>query len=404
VTAVANEEHIELLKQGVEAWNAWREKAAGYPDADANLQGASLEHADLRGANLRRATLHSANLEHADLRRANLQGSNLIHANLDGASLDGADLRHADLSRADLCDAKLACADLRHADLTRADLSYADLCDAKLEGANLRQADLSRADLNRASLEGAHLENANLSHANLEGANLKVAFLNGTNLNKAKLNGANLANAGLTETAFTNVDLTSVTGLEACTHLGPSIIDHRTLEKSSPLPLSFLRGVGLPNRLIEYLPSIFNQAFQYYSCFISYSAKDQDFAHRIHTDLQDKGVRCWFAPHDLLWGGKIRDEIDVAIRLRDKLLLILSEHSLRSHWVEDEVEKAFDEERNRKQTVLFPIRIDDAVVDTDKSWARTLRVQRNIGHFPNWKDHNSYKVSFERLMRDLASK
>jgi hypothetical protein len=61
-------------------------------------------------------------------------------------------------------------------------------------------------------------------------------------------------------------------------------------------------------------------------------AKDQDFADRIHTDLQNKGVRCWFAPHDMPIGGKILDEIDDAIRLRDKVLLILSEHSIRSDW------------------------------------------------------------------------
>jgi hypothetical protein len=200
------------------------------------------------------------------------------------------------------------------------------------------------------------------------------------------------------------VDLTSVIGLETCIHIGPSSIDHQTPEKSRRLPLPFLRGVGLPDRLIEYLPSIFDQAIKYYSCFISYSTNDQEFADRIHADLQNRGVRCWFAPHDMPWGGKIREEIDVAIRLRDKLLLILSEHSLGSDWVEDEVEKAFDEERKRKQTVLFPIQIDDAVMDTEKAWARTLRLQRNIGYFPNWRDHNSYKTSFDRLMRDLASK
>jgi hypothetical protein len=50
--------------------------------------------------------------------------------------------------------------------------------------------------------------------------------------------------------------------------------------------------VGLPDRLIEYLPSLFDQAIQFYSCFISYSSKDQDFADRIHADLQNNGVRC----------------------------------------------------------------------------------------------------------------
>jgi len=92
--------------------------------------------------------------------------------------------------------------------------------------------------------------------------------------------------------------------------------------ESGPLPLAFLRGVGLPDTLIDYLPSLLNQPIQFYSCFISYSAKDQEFAERLHADLQNKGVRCWFAPHDMPIGAKIIDALDEAIRLRDKVLLI----------------------------------------------------------------------------------
>jgi hypothetical protein len=102
-------------------------------------------------------------------------------------------------------------------------------------------------------------------------------------------------------------------------------------------------------------------------------------------------------------GAKILDEIDAAVRLRDKLLLILSEHSIKSDWVEDEVTAAFEEERKRGQTMLFPIRLDDTVMDTNEAWAKKLSA-RNIGDFRNWKDHNSYKTSLERVMRDLASK
>jgi len=80
--------------------------------------------------------------------------------------------------------------------------------------------------------------------------------------------------------------------------------------------------------------------------------------------LQNKGVRCWFAPHDLPIGAKTWDAIDEAIRLRDKLLLILSKASIASEWAEDEVNKAYAEERSRKETVLFPIRIDNTVIST----------------------------------------
>jgi hypothetical protein len=80
-------------------------------------------------------------------------------------------------------------------------------------------------------------------------------------------------------------------------------------------------------------------------------------------------VRCWFAPHDLPIGSQFRDEIGAAIRRRDKVLLVLSEHSILSKRVEDEVEQAYEEEEKRDQVVLFPIRLDDAVITTDKAWA-----------------------------------
>jgi hypothetical protein len=103
-------------------------------------------------------------------------------------------------------------------------------------------------------------------------------------------------------------------------------------------------------------------------------------------------------------GAKIVDEIDAAIRHRDKLLLILSEHSIKSDWVEDEVTKAFEEERKRNQIVLFPIRIDDTVMNTNEAWAAKLRANRNIGDFRHWTDHNAYMKSLERVIRDLTLK
>src|SRR6185369_17041825 len=145
------------------------------------------------------------------------------------------------------------------------------------------------------------------------------------------------------------------------------------------------------------------QPIQHYSCFLSYSTNDQMFADRFCADLQSRDVRCWFAPHDMPIGAKVWDEIDAAIRIRDKVLLILSEHSIQSDWVEDEVTKAFEEERKRGQTVLFPIRLDDAVMDTDEPWTAKLRA-RHIGDFTRWKEHDEYQKSFERVLRDLTVK
>jgi hypothetical protein len=169
------------------------------------------------------------------------------------------------------------------------------------------------------------------------------------------------------------------------------------------LPLGFLRGIGLPDAVIDYLPSLTGEPIQFYSCFISYSHRDEEFAQRLHADLQNKGVRCWFAPHDLPIGGKILDEIDAAIRLRDKVLLILSEQSINSDWVEDEVKTAFEEERKRGQTVLFPLRLDDVILETNEAWASKLRADRHIGDFRQWRSHDQYQRTLDRVMRDLRS-
>ena len=296
------------------------------------------------------------------------------------------------MSDADLSGADLRGAYLRGADLRRADLQGAALINANLIGANLSEANLSGADL---------LE-ADLSTADLSGAKLNGTFLVETILTAMKLYGTTFDRAVLFATYFADVDLSSAIGLETADHRGACTIDHRTLRKSGQLPLSFLRGVGLPDKYIDYIPSLFDQAIQFYSCFISYSTRDQEFANRLHADLQNKGIRCWFAPHDLSIGAKTWDAIDEAIRLRDKVLLVLSEHSIASEWVEDEVSNGFAEECKRNTLVLFPIRLDNTVMDTTEAWALKLRDQRNIGDFRQWKDHDAYKRSLERIVRDLT--
>jgi hypothetical protein len=178
-----------------------------------------------------------------------------------------------------------------------------------------------------------------------------------------------------------------------------------TLVKSGRLPEVFLKGCGLSDDFIQQIPFLFwdKSAFEFYSCFISYNNRDEDFARRLHADLQSKGVRCWFAPEDMKIGDKIRQRIDETIRLYDKLLLILSQNSINSAWVEKEVETAFEKESCNNHTVLFPIRLDEQVMQTPTAWAADIRRTRHIGDFSRWKDHDDYKKAFERLLRDLKA-
>jgi len=109
---------------------------AGEGDGEkANLAGADLCWADLYGANLSRADLRGANLYGANLRWANLGRANLGRADLRGANLYGANLRWANLSWANLSGADLSRADLRGANLSETILNGANLIGTNLSGA-----------------------------------------------------------------------------------------------------------------------------------------------------------------------------------------------------------------------------------------------------------------------------
>jgi len=141
---------------------------------------------------------------------------------------------------------------------------------------------------------------------------------------------------------------------------------------------------------------------EYYTCFISYSSTDQAFAERLYADLQSRGVRCWLATEDMKIGDKFRPRIDEAIRLYDKLLLVLSEHSIASNWVQREVETAFDKEKQQQEPVLFPIRLDESVMQTTQAWAADIRRTRHLADFEQWRDHDKYQKALSRLIRDLT--
>jgi uncharacterized protein YjbI with pentapeptide repeats len=289
-----------------------------------------------------------------------------------------------------------------------------NLRDADLSGANLREANLFRANLDGANLGGANLfrvtlRDADLGEVTLRDADLRDADLSGATLIRAILSRANLSHVLLDETIFVDNDFTTVRGLETCRHGGPSTLDHRTLAKSGPLPLAFLRGCGLPEALIEYLPSILGEPFQFYSCFISYSSADEAFCHRLHERLQNAGLRVWFAPHDIQGGQKIHDQIDQAIRVYDKLLLVLSADSIRSRWVEFEIRQARKREVSEQWRLLFPVRLAgfEAIkawecfdADTAKDLATEIR-EYYIPDFTAWKDHDAFEAAVGRLLRDL---
>jgi uncharacterized protein YjbI with pentapeptide repeats len=291
-------------------------------------------------------------------------------------------------------------------DLFAANLKGAYLSKIDLSKANLARADLSDADLIEADLRNANLTEALVVRTNLFGADLTNANLRGAVITNAHLKNTKLHRAILGDTVMTKIDLSSALGIEEITHSGSSSIGVDTIYASKgDIPESFLRNAGVPTDFITYMKSLVGNAIEFYSCFISYSSKDQVFAERLHADLQGKGVRCWFATEDIKIGDKFRSRIEDSIRLYDKLLVVVSENSIRSLWVQEEVEAGlYGEHQHPGSTVLFPIRLDEAIMETQEAWAASLRRTRHIGDFRDWKNHDKYKKAFDRLLRDLKAR
>ena len=140
----------------------------------------------------------------------------------------------------------------------------------------------------------------------------------------------------------------------------------------------------------------------YASCFISYAYPDRDFADRLHSDLSAIGVTSWLDTKDLEIGSDLSDAIHKAIQAHDKVLPILSETSLRSSWVRAEIRHGLTLEAERRKSVLFPLRVDDAVFGLAGVSEIEALKRKQIGDFTNWRDPAAYQREFSRLARALA--
>jgi len=82
---------------------------------------------------------------------------------------------------------------------------------------------------------------------------------------------------------------------------------------------------------------------------------------------------------------------------------VLTESSINNQWVEDEVQAALERERRDGKLVLFPVALDETVMEASRPWAANLRRTRHIGDFTCWKEHDSYQSALARLLRDLKA-
>lgn len=281
-----------------------------------------------------------------------------------------------------------------------------------LAGANLSGADLCYADLGAADLRGADLAAANLS-----GAILYYATLGGADVREMDFSGGFSG-----YTLFVDIDLSLVKGLSSVVHKSPSSIGIDTIVKSrGEIPEQFLRGCGLSDIDLAFAElhrcelsneEISNityriyhlratQAVQINPLFISYNHNDGPFVDFVEKHLDEKGLRFWRDVHHAT-AGRLEKQIDRAMRLNPTVLLVLSEHSVESDWVEHEAATARELEKELKRDVLCPVALDDSWRTC--SWPKVLRRQimdYNILDFSKWQDDDFFARQFNKLIEGL---
>ena len=147
----------------------------------------------------------------------------------------------------------------------------------------------------------------------------------------------------------------------------------------------------------------------HHSCFLSYSHRDEEFAKRLYGRLRAANISVWRAPEDIQGGKKLYDQIEKAITNHDKLLLVLSEASLKSEWVMTEIRKARLAEVKDNSRKLFPVRLVDMSTirewkcfDADRGKDLAVEVREYyIPDFTEWRDIDKFQDSFARLLDDL---
>lgn len=354
----------KLLDQEPKVWNEWR-------DTNQDIWP------DLSGIDLSNKDLSYRDFHYVDFSRANLIGSDLSYCNLSSTNLTSTQLQSSTINH------------------TQAE--WANFTDACLDNATLMGTNFEKTRFERASMKEVNAANSSFEAAILHMANLSGAYLADTQFLRTDMKRVTLNQAQLGLTLFVDTNLFGAIGLESCEHGSFSFVDNRTIAKSGEIDSDFLKGCGLPDALINHYPDLVKGTIRYKDCFISCSESDFELADHLYKNLWGNGVICYLYKHDMRWGARIWDSLDDAIAGTDKFILILSKDSIRSEWVEDEVTKAFAEERKRNEDILLPLMIDNTIMESQEPWASKIKNGRNVANFQNWRD----PVEGQKLLRKL---
>ncbi|MBN1996241.1 pentapeptide repeat-containing protein [candidate division KSB1 bacterium] len=336
--------------------------------SEANLRGANFENSILRDTIISSVVADEANFTNADMSFASVVNTKLNKScffktviqscNFSNSILIDADFRESrgstpkftscDISQASFVASRLPEANFEKTKLNKAAFDGAQLLKANFEGCEARQTIFRQCNLEEANLSRSNFENAVFKDSNLAGANtcdtiLKQADLSNADMTGCKMNeGTTLEYSDLRGSNLKKVDL----------YLAK-------LEETK----AYYEDIDKANLLTNQLKGnhFLMERKEKTKIFISYSHADAVFAHKLENALLDNSIDVWIDRKEILVGDSLIDKIREGIDSSQYVCAILSNTSVESRWVQNELDLAMNDQIENQKVKVLPLVINKDV-------------------------------------------
>ena len=124
-----------------------------------------------------------------------------------------------------------------------------------------------------------------------------------------------------------------------------------------------------------------------HDCFISYASEDINVATEVQNFLEQNNIKCWICFRDITPGDDYAGSIVRAIKSSTIFICILSQNSLRSHHILNEINSALN-----AGIYILPLKIDDF-----DSAMESLNILMGAGRVKERRDFLFENVDFGAL-------
>jgi hypothetical protein len=136
--------------------------------------------------------------------------------------------------------------------------------------------------------------------------------------------------------------------------------------------------------------------------FISYSHRNEAFVGVLVKKFRDIGVKYWIDTEHAT-AGRLDRVIEYAMKLHPTVLLVLSEHSVESEWIEFEVNAAVKLTHDHTRDCLCPVALDGTWLNSKSMSGQLLTQIRKFSvlDFSKWQDETEFTTQFDKLFEGL---